>query len=80
MTSSCVQSGGTGGRTRAIWSTTRIAYPMKGILKEGTPPNWGRMQGPSTTRLTQLHGMLSNVLGLGGLLPLSVRHHWEPLW
>ncbi len=54
----CVQSGGTGGRPRAIQSTTRIVYPIKGTLKEGKPPHWGRIQGPSTTRLTQLHDIL----------------------
>ena len=66
MTPSCVQSSGKGGRARATRSTMRIAYPIKGILKESKPPNWGRSQGPSTTRLTQLHDILSVVLGSGG--------------
>jgi len=54
MTPSRVQSGGTGGRPRAVRSTTRIVYPMKGALKEGKPPHWGWIPSPSTTRLTQL--------------------------
>jgi hypothetical protein len=58
MTPSRVQSGETGGRPRAIRSTTRIVYPMKGTLKEGKPPHWGRIQSPSTTRLTQLFDIL----------------------
>jgi hypothetical protein len=58
MTPSCVQSGGSGGKPRAIRSTTRIVYPMKGTLKEGKPSHWGRIQGPSTTRLTQLLDIL----------------------
>jgi hypothetical protein len=58
MTPSCVQSGGTGGKPRAIRSTTHIVYPMKGTQKEGKPPHWGRIQGPSMTRLTQLLDIL----------------------
>jgi hypothetical protein len=63
MTPSCLQSSGKGGRPRATRSAMRIVYPIKGILKESKPPNWGRIQGLSTTRLTQLHDILSSVLG-----------------
>jgi hypothetical protein len=74
MAPSCLQSNRKGVRPRATRSTIRIAYPIKGILQECKPPNWGRIQGLSTTRLTQLHDMLSYVLGLGGicLSPLGI--------
>ena len=58
MTPSRVQSGGTGGKPWAIRSTMRIVYAMKDTLKEGKPPYWGRIQGPSMARLTQLLDLL----------------------
>jgi hypothetical protein len=74
MTPPCVQSSGKGVRPRATRSTMRIAYPIKGILKERKPPKPGRIQDLSTTRLTQLHDILSYVLGSGGfcLSPLGI--------
>jgi hypothetical protein len=69
MTALCVQSGGKGGRPQAIQSATRIVYLLKGLLKERKPPHWGRIQGPSTTKLTQLHDILSSILASGGFCP-----------
>jgi hypothetical protein len=69
MTALCVQSDGKGGKPQATRSATRVMYPRKGILKERTPPHWGRMQGPRTTRLTQLRDILSSIVGSGGVCP-----------
>jgi hypothetical protein len=63
MTPSCLQSGGKGVMVRAKRSTTRVVYPITGILKGSKPPIWRRIQGPSATTLTQLHDILSYVLG-----------------
>ncbi len=66
MTPVCVQSGGKGVMARAQRSTTRVAYPIKVILKGSKPPIWRRIQVPSATTLTQLHDILPYVLGWEG--------------
>jgi hypothetical protein len=66
VTPSRVQSGGKEGKASGHTIHDAHRDPLKGILKEGKPPHWGRMQGPSTTRLTQLHDILSFVLNSEG--------------